>query len=150
MTTPSLDALRCSSSLPLQSIFPLLCDAGTPATILDPLAVFSNQQLELAHAMAQKSMSEGAAVSKRLEMEFLMWLACTPHADKAIELAGAKNEDDFILVVFGRAGDAKKMAGRIGLKENKKKIGSATALAFFGVKSAGQLYERMAISRIRN
>ena len=148
----TLDAIRCSSSRPLQSLFPLLRKSGAPATILDPSVIFSYEQLELAAALAEKSRTDGTAVSERPEMEFLLWLACTPHANKAISSAGAKEEDDFVLVVLGESAkaDAKMLAKKLGLIENKKKLGASSdaALSFFGVKTPEQLFEKMALSRL--
>ncbi|VVB57315.1 Uncharacterised protein [uncultured archaeon] len=148
-----LDAVRCSSSHPLQSIFPLLKNSGASATLVEPGAIFSFDHLLLAAALAEKSIKDGTAVSDRPEMEFLLWLACTPHAKKAIGLAGAKSEKDFVLVVLGDgkkgAPNARALAKKLGLDENKKNhIGSETALSFFSVSSAELLYEKMALSRL--
>ena len=158
MNARSIDAVRGSSSLHLQSIFPLLKNSGVSATLLDPKAIFSFEQLELAAALAQKSIRDGTAVSGRPEMEFLMWLACSPHANKAIASVGAKSEKDLILVVLGdgkNGPNAGALAEKLGLTKNKKKIGEPQnrtgpvgALSFFGVKNAGQLYEKMALSRL--
>lgn len=154
MVVNQLDALRCSSSLPLQSIFPLLRSCGVAATIVEPSVIFSLDHLSLAAALTGKSMADGTAVSARPEMEFLMWLACAPHADKAIERAGAKKSEDFILVVLGdkKAGqtaDASALAKKLGLAvSGRRRIGSSSSLAFFGVKTPEQLYEKMALSRI--
>lgn len=145
-----LDAIRCSSSRSFQSLFPLLRSSGFSATLLDPEIVFSFEQLELADALAQKSAADGTAVSERPEMEFLLWLACSAHAKKAIETCGAKKEDDFVLVVLGSGSgaDAPALAKKLGLHGNKKKIGSTAALSFFGVKRAEELHEKMALSRL--
>jgi len=149
MAARPLSAFRCSSSLPLQSIFPLLRNAGVPATILDPAVIFSSDQLELAYALAKKSATDGTAVSPRLEMEFMMWLAGTPHAEKAIARVGAKSPEDFVLVVFNeKNSDADSLAEKLGLKKIHKPVGSVAALSFFGVDSAELLYEKMALSRI--
>ncbi|MDE1798607.1 MAG: hypothetical protein KGH63_04345, partial [Candidatus Micrarchaeota archaeon] len=86
-----ISALNCSSTKPVAGLMADLKASGAKATLVRLEAVYSLRHLQAAYELAKQSGDDGTAISPRFEMEFLMWLGQSPHANKAIERAGAKD-----------------------------------------------------------
>jgi tRNA threonylcarbamoyladenosine modification (KEOPS) complex Cgi121 subunit len=150
-------ALNCSSTKPVAELMVAIKESGAKATLVWLKAVYSPRQLQAAYELAKQSMADGSAVSNRLEMEFLMWLGQSPHANKAIERAGAKDGKQMILVLFeGGEKEAMALAKRIGLQVHGPRcFGCADALDYWdvpradGVEREMLLLEQMALSRLK-
>jgi len=104
--------------------------------LLDAGKVHSAEELELAYALAKKSLEEGNAISKKLEIEFVLWLAGKRDIRRAFGEVGWK-QGEVIAVAFGIG--KKKLLAELELKE--KKLGLK--------KEAGwETVERISLSRI--
>ncbi len=161
-----ISALNCSSSKSVAELMAGLKESKAKATIVWLKAVYSYRQLQAAYELAQQSMKDGSAVSSRFEMEFLMWLGQSPHANKAIERAGAKDGKEMVLVVFeggekkdgadSRQKEARALAKKIGLDVHSPRFfGCGDALEYWnvpkidGVQREMLLLEQMALSRLK-
>ncbi len=114
---------------------------ASPIQLLDFSGKLTQRQLSAAEKMALDSIEAGCAVSSRPEIEFLLFLACTPHVKKAAEVAGIKNNRRFIVAVFGNGEKMlEKACGEIGA-EVVGKIRAESESDFDEI-------ERMALSRI--
>lgn len=117
--------------------------------LLDAGKVCSLEELELAYALAKKSLEEGTAVSKNLEIEFVLWLAGKKDIRRAFEEVGwfgrrpvagegqGKGGREFIAVSFGIG--KKELVAELEMKEKKSGLG----------KEAGwEAVERISLSRV--
>jgi len=105
--------------------------------LLDSGKVDSLEELELAYALAKRSLEDGTAVSKKLEIEFVLWLAGKNDIRRAFEEVGFRAGKEFIAVAFGMG--KKELIAELEMKE--KKLGlkkNAEAMAV----------ERVSLSRI--
>lgn len=122
------------------------------ATLVNAGAVFSCHHLEMAQALAKKSLADGTAVSDRLEMEFILWLGQSTHVQEAIKRVGAKDYEDAWLVLFNETEkECKKLAAELALEtvdEKKAQKTNPRALDFWKSKNENTLFEQMALSRI--
>jgi len=104
--------------------------------LLNPGKVGSLGELELAHALAKKSLADGTAISKNMEIEFVLWLSGKKDIRRAFEEAGFNAGKEFIAVAFGMG--KKELIAELEMKEKK-----------FGLKKeAGwEAVERISLSR---
>lgn len=96
--------------------------------LLNPEKVSSLEELELAYALAKKSLEDGTAISKNLEIEFVLWLAGKRDIRRAFEEIGWK-KGELIAVAFGIG--KKELISELELKEKKlglKKEAEAMAI----------------------
>ncbi len=106
--------------------------------LLDAKKVGSREELELAHALAKKSLEEGTAVSEKMEIEFVLWLSGKKDIRRAFEEIGlGGKEKEFIAVSFGMG--KRELAAELGMKE--KKLGLEKDAGWGAV-------ERISLSRI--
>lgn len=104
--------------------------------LLDAGKVCSLEELELAHALARKSLEEGTAISKNLEIEFVLWLAGKKDIRRAFGEVGWK-KGELVAVSFGMG--KKELVAELEMKE--KKLGLK--------KNAGwEAVERISLSRV--
>ncbi|NYZ60488.1 hypothetical protein H0O01_02210 [Candidatus Micrarchaeota archaeon] len=105
--------------------------------LLNPGKAGSLEELELAHELAKKSLEEGTAISKNLEIEFVLWLAGKKDIRRAFEEVGFGAGTEFIAVGFGIG--KKELIAELEIRE--KKLGLK--------KEAGwEAVERISLSRI--
>jgi len=105
--------------------------------LLNPEKVGSLEELEMAHELAKKSLGKGTAISKNLEIEFVLWLAGKKDIRRAFEEIGFKDGKEVIAVAFGIG--KKELIAELELKE--KKLGLKTEAGWEAV-------ERISLSRI--
>jgi len=104
--------------------------------LLNPGKAGSLEELALAHELAKKSIADGTAISKKLEIEFVLWLAGKKDIQRAFEEVGWKT-GEVIAVAFGKG--KKELVAKLEIKE--KKLGLK--------KEAGwEAVERISLSRI--
>ncbi|MDD5339831.1 MAG: KEOPS complex subunit Cgi121 [Candidatus ainarchaeum sp.] len=99
--------------------------------------VESLEELQLAHYLAGRAFAEKTNVAKKMEFEFLLWLAGKTDIRSALESAAPKAGGDVLVVVFSERGGLVKKLEALGAKEAKLKK-NAEPLAL----------ERISLSRI--
>jgi tRNA threonylcarbamoyladenosine modification (KEOPS) complex Cgi121 subunit len=105
--------------------------------LLNPRRVESVEGLELAHTLAKKSIAEGTAISKNMEIEFVLWLSGKKDIRRAFEEVGYTAGKEFVAVSFGMG--KKELVAELELKE--KKLGLE--------KEAGwEAVERISLGRV--
>lgn len=105
--------------------------------LLNPGKAGSVEELELAHALAKKSMGEGIAIGKSLETEFVLWLAGKRDVERAFEEIGFVGGKELIAVSFGMG--KKELIKELGVREKELGLGMEA--------SAGEI-EKISLSRI--
>ncbi len=109
---------------------------GKRIVLLDAGKIKSVEELELAHELAKKSLERGNAISKNLEIEFVLWLSGKRDIRRAFEEIGWK-KGEVVAVSFGI--EKKEITELLDLKE--KKLGLETEAGWEAV-------ERISLSRI--
>lgn len=127
--------VRGESRLPAEEL--LRRAKGTGVLLLNPRMVESVEELELAHALAKKSIGEGTAISKNMEIEFVLWLSGKKDIRRAFEEIGFNAGKEFIAVSFGM--EKKELIVELEMKE--KKLGLEK-------KAGWEAVERISLSRI--
>ncbi|GEM_PF-4465336 len=122
-------AAVCSSRLPMHEILLLqkkFNSAGGKGrlALVDGKMKVSKRVLAAAEKLAVDASRAGVAISDKMEMEFLLWLAQTAHVKNAIEKAGAKNSGKFIAVMVG---EGKKEELQEAMKALKAKVSGTIA-----------------------
>lgn len=84
--------------------------------LLNPEKAGSLEELELAYALAKKSIAEGKAIGKSMETEFVLWLAGKRDIRRAFEEIGWKS-GEVIAVGFGMG--KKEMVAELEMKEKE-------------------------------
>lgn len=104
--------------------------------MLNPEKVGSVEELELAYALARKSLEEGTAIGKGIGTEFVLWLAGKRDIRRAFEEVGWKTGE---LVAVGFGIGKKELVAELELKENK-----------LGLKrnAGAEAVEKISLSRI--
>ena len=105
--------------------------------LLDAGKVGSKEELELAYALAKKSIADRTAIGKSLETEFVLWLAGKRDIRRAFEEVGWKG-GEMIAVSFGMW--RRELFAELELKE--KKLG-------LGREAEWEAVERISLSRIQ-
>ncbi|MBD3210309.1 hypothetical protein GF318_02920 [Candidatus Micrarchaeota archaeon] len=100
------------------------------AVVLNPHAVGSCEELELANYLAEKSFENGRNIANKFKYEFLLWLSGTRDIKNAIKKTKPEKNRPFLLVAFSG------MEGIKGRKPNLKKEAEPLAL------------ERISLSRL--
>lgn len=116
--------------------------------LLNPGKVGSLEELELAHALAKKSLDKGTAISKNLEIEFVLWLAGKNDIRRAFEEIGFGAGKEFIAVAFGIG--KKELVAELELKEKKlglKKVRPTARYMGRRAKAGWEAVERISLSR---
>jgi tRNA threonylcarbamoyladenosine modification (KEOPS) complex Cgi121 subunit len=70
--------------------------------LLDPKKVRSLQSLHLAEHLAKTTVSEGTNISKRLHLEFLLWLAGRKDISRALDDMLFADARDMLVISFKR------------------------------------------------
>ncbi|MFA5412491.1 MAG: KEOPS complex subunit Cgi121 [Candidatus Micrarchaeia archaeon] len=110
---------------------------GKRVVLLDAGKIDSVEELELAHALAKKSLGDGTAISKNLGIEFVLWLSGKKDIRRAFEEIGYRKGKDLIAVSFGMG--KKELIAELEMKE--KKLGLE--------KEAGwEAVERISLGRV--
>ncbi|MEW5996586.1 MAG: KEOPS complex subunit Cgi121 [Candidatus Micrarchaeota archaeon] len=107
--------------------------------LLDAGKVGSLEELELAYVLAKKSLGDGSAISKKMEIEFVLWLAGKKDIRRAFEEAGWK-KGELIAVAFGMG--KKELLAELELKERKLETGN------WKLGAGWEAVERISLSRI--
>ncbi len=111
---------------------------GRGIVLLNPGKVGSLEELELAYALAKKSIAGGKAVSEKMEVEFVLWLAGKRDIRRAFEEVGWNGKGkELIAVSFGMW--RKELFAELELRE--KKLG-------LNEEAGWEAVERISLSRI--
>ncbi len=105
------------------------------AVALDPSAVSSMEEIELAAYLASRSFERKANISRQMRYEFLLWLSGKRDIKSAME-ATAPRGHEFILVIFSEKAD----------------IGGLEAVRLpFDIRKKGEplALERISLSRVK-
>jgi tRNA threonylcarbamoyladenosine modification (KEOPS) complex Cgi121 subunit len=105
--------------------------------LLKPGKVESVEELELAYALAKKSIEEGKAIGRGIGTEFVLWPAGKRDISRAFEEVGFGRGKEFIAVGFGIK--KAEMLGKLEMKE--KKLGLKK-------KAGWEKIERISLGRI--
>lgn len=107
-----MEAAICSSRLSARNLLLKIRERNTrnPDSLLQLIeydAKYSELILDAAEKLALDAQAAGVAVSDRVEIEFLLWLAKTPHVKSAVEKIGVKEGGKFIAVMIGKTDEGK-------------------------------------------
>ena len=106
--------VRGESALPAEEL--LERAMRNKIVLLSPRNVGSVEELELAYALAKKSVEGGKAIGRSIEVEFVLWLAGKRDIRRAFEEIGWR-EKEFIAVAFGMG--KKELVKELEMKEKK-------------------------------
>jgi tRNA threonylcarbamoyladenosine modification (KEOPS) complex Cgi121 subunit len=114
--------------------------------LLNPGKAGSLAELELAHVLAKKSIGDGTAISKNMEIEFVLWLSGKKDIRRAFEEIGwnGKSGGEFIAVSFGMG--KKELLAEMEMKE--KKLGLKEKRLGLKKEAGWEAIEKISLGRI--
>ncbi len=149
--------MRGSSNLDKAELLRLVDSQNTKDSVVqvfDPSAIISDGHVLAAYVNAGVSFRNHTNISSKRQMELLLFVAMTKHIDIAIERAGIKSGDDF--VVFSNSEKALRSIGskaRFSKFSHSQKERAAIAKRY-GIEAADakameiEIMRRMASSRL--
>lgn len=123
--------------------------------LFDPRAVVSLKQAFFSYGMAKKNFISSTCKADCLSNELLLYMAATPHFNKAVEFAGAKDPKDFFILFENMTGGSVDRVLK-DLKMEKKELKFTLDSEYWGfTKEQLKFYsleelvlEKMALSRL--
>jgi tRNA threonylcarbamoyladenosine modification (KEOPS) complex Cgi121 subunit len=151
--------LRCSSNSEINNIVDTInSDMFECVQVLDPNAVINSTHLIGAYANAINAFNEHTNISKKLNVEFILFAAMKREINKAIEKIGVKSSKDFVL--FATEKDYNKKELKILIDKSKKFIKTEkeqiNAAKLYGIDNASKdikdfnkfVLQKIALSRL--
>ncbi|MGC8571817.1 MAG: KEOPS complex subunit Cgi121 [Candidatus Micrarchaeia archaeon] len=150
--------LRCSSNTKIDDIINVInSDMFECIQILDPNAVINSTHLIGAYANAINAFNEHINISKKLNIEFILFAAMKREINKAIEKIGAKSSKDFVLFATKKDYENKKIKSLLEnsaefSKTEEEQINTAKLYGIDNIKNIKELnsfvLQKIAISRL--
>lgn len=125
---------RISSALEKKRLVEIATDNGL--ILLNPDKIASIQSLELAEHLANRSISSGTNISKKIHLEFLLWLAGKKDISRALEEMLFEDNSDILVVSFRKNDSLMRLITKKKLELDLQKESSPAEL------------ERISLSRI--